>query len=186
MFQRPCRQAPTPAPRPSCFADMSGSEYEDSAECPLCCAELDLTDRSIQYCDCGCACPSWRGLARADSQGRPSPAAGLPTVPPPTWRPRPPTQTKCACGATTTSWKRPARRTWPPAAQTAAAYTTRTRSRCSTSTQKSGSGPRERVRGWGHTLGCGIIHVPCHMAGHAPRSRAYAQQGQPLCRGGEG
>lgn len=27
---------------------------EASADCPLCCTELDVTDRAIQYCECGC------------------------------------------------------------------------------------------------------------------------------------
>ncbi|EFN58458.1 hypothetical protein CHLNCDRAFT_20051, partial [Chlorella variabilis] len=26
---------------------------EDSVDCPLCCTELDVTDRAIQYCECG-------------------------------------------------------------------------------------------------------------------------------------
>jgi hypothetical protein len=29
---------------------------EDSIDCPLCCTELDITDRAIQYCECGCEC----------------------------------------------------------------------------------------------------------------------------------
>ena len=35
-------------------AGGGGWDGEESAECPLCCTELDLTDRSIQYCGCGC------------------------------------------------------------------------------------------------------------------------------------
>ena len=27
---------------------------EEETDCPVCCNELDLTDRSIQYCECGC------------------------------------------------------------------------------------------------------------------------------------
>jgi hypothetical protein len=30
------------------------SAAEDSVDCPLCCTELDVTDRAIQYCECGC------------------------------------------------------------------------------------------------------------------------------------
>ena len=32
---------------------MSSTE-EDAEDCPICCNDLDLTDRSIQYCACGC------------------------------------------------------------------------------------------------------------------------------------
>lgn len=33
---------------------VAGDSDIESVECPLCCQELDLTDRSIQYCECGC------------------------------------------------------------------------------------------------------------------------------------
>lgn len=33
---------------------------DDTVDCPLCCAELDVTDRAIQYCECGCA---WADVA---------------------------------------------------------------------------------------------------------------------------
>lgn len=32
----------------------AGHRMEDSVDCPLCCTELDVTDRAIQYCECGC------------------------------------------------------------------------------------------------------------------------------------
>jgi hypothetical protein len=36
---------------------MTASDYgSEDVDCPLCCTELDLTDRSIQYCSCGCEC----------------------------------------------------------------------------------------------------------------------------------
>ena len=43
---------------------FGGSDSDDAADCPLCCAELDLTDRSIQYCGCGCEQSSHPSAAR--------------------------------------------------------------------------------------------------------------------------
>lgn len=33
---------------------MASTRDDDEVECPVCCNELDLTDRSIRYCECGC------------------------------------------------------------------------------------------------------------------------------------
>jgi len=33
---------------------MASTRDDDEVECPVCCNDLDLTDRSIRYCECGC------------------------------------------------------------------------------------------------------------------------------------
>lgn len=38
------------------FMDERSGEQEEVEECPVCCNELDLTDKSIRYCECGCTC----------------------------------------------------------------------------------------------------------------------------------
>ena len=30
------------------------ARMEEAADCPLCCTELDVTDRAIRFCECGC------------------------------------------------------------------------------------------------------------------------------------
>lgn len=57
----PATHTHRPAPLGLWPAAMTSSDYGDAPDCPLCCTELDLTDRSIQYCSCGCEyhCVCW-------------------------------------------------------------------------------------------------------------------------------
>lgn len=136
---------------------MTFSDLEDSQDCPLCCNELDITDRAVQFCGCGCESrwarrrprsSPWRadvlargGLAplRGGTRQRNSQLARTHTPANPTCAfPVLSLQTRCASGATTRSWRRRPRPACPRAAPTAAPTTTRRRSRCSTSTRRSG------------------------------------------------
>lgn len=138
-------------------------DSDEEELCPLCCTELDVTDRAIQYCECGCEGRGARqtgagrggAAAAAAHRRRPAPACRLPASSARCLRchraallqgracgaalpnPCPLPQTRCACSATTKSWTRRPRPAWPPSAQTAGPSTTRRRLRCSTSMQSS-------------------------------------------------
>ena len=136
-------------------------DSDDEELCPLCCTELDVTDRAIQYCECGCESRGARqtGARSRLPQQRAAAAAAAAPPPPATsarclWRycaafllllthgavlahSRRFLQTRCAYSATTRSWTRRPRRAWRPSAQTAGPSTMRRRSRCSTLTRSS-------------------------------------------------
>lgn len=73
----PCarQQLPTDsgsAPLPTAGAGGATMDSDDEELCPLCCTELDVTDRAIQYCECGC---EGRGARQAGARRPPPPAA---------------------------------------------------------------------------------------------------------------
>ena len=78
------------------------SDYEGE-DCPLCCTELDLTDRSIQYCACGCEWPG--GMPATCHRGAGRRARGGGAAPPPAAAPRaaraacPPAHSPAHCAA---------------------------------------------------------------------------------------
>lgn len=61
-------------------------DSDEEELCPLCCTELDVTDRAIQYCECGCEGRGARqtgagrggAAAAAARRRRPAPACRLP------------------------------------------------------------------------------------------------------------
>lgn len=176
-----------PQPPSNCMSHLRLT-MEDALDCPLCCTELDVTDRAIQYCECGCEwrrgrrgrrrhrrqqppparlpaaqlptragpalqCPIWGVLARG-ARTAPLPRLAALLLPLLTARRRaaaayrvPRVQTRCACGATITYWRRLPRPAWRRAAPTAAPSMMRRRSRCSTLTQSSEWGRVPRLAG---------------------------------------
>jgi hypothetical protein len=62
--------------------DMDDDGEADAVDCPLCCTAMDLTDRSIQYCGCGCESRRPHSVEHLHRCFRPStPRLPVPLVP---------------------------------------------------------------------------------------------------------
>ncbi len=114
------------------------SSTEEEADCPICCNDLDLTDRSIQYCACGCKSHPLNSkcafVASTTSYNFPRAASFIFFLTSLTCYYFTFLQFNHAYGVITISWKKPRKRVYPHGALIAGQSTTKIKSQCNTLT----------------------------------------------------